>query len=204
MPEQKDRTVFEYSHGARIAAVVGASLMWSLLIVALGGAVALLVNQHPIPAVLSCAIGLLLAPYCLNLQQSVRLKHEWRVSLRRGHATLFLPAHRASHYRAGEFEGEVNFREIDAIVRRRESYSRIGPQAETMPYWLILKDGRKLLLGEDRNPGDGNSRGTSLTARAAEAISVASGIPITRFEPAEGRTLLGLFVMRPPSWPMDA
>ncbi len=204
MPEQNDRTVFEYSHGARLVSVLSAYLMWSLLIVALAGSITLLVNGHQLPAILACLIGLLIAPYCFSLQQKVRLKRDWRISLRRGHATLFLPAHRASHYRAPEFEGEVNFREIEAIVRRRESYARIGPQAQTMPYWLILKDGSKLLLGEDRNPGDGTGPGASLTARAAEAISVASGIKITRFDPAEGSTLFGLFVMRPPSWPMDA
>lgn len=204
MTEQKARTVFEYNHGERIVTVLASYLLWSLLIAALGGGGALLVNGQPVAAVFAAVIGLLLVPYCLNMQHKVRLKHQWRVLLRRGHTTLFLPANRASHYRTKEFEGEVNFRDIKAIVRRRESYSRVGPQADKMPYWLVLTDGRKLLLGEDRNPGDGTGPGASLAAQAAEAISVASGVKITRFEPAEGRTLLGLFVVKPPSWPQDA
>lgn len=201
---KSDRLVYEYGYGARIGAVLAATAMWALALSALGGGVYLLVLGQPVAAGLACLIGLIIAPYCVSLQHSMRMKHEWRVSLRPGHVTLCLPANRASHHHTESFEGEVGYRDIHQIVRRREVYSRMGIQTTTMPYWLVLKDGRKLLLGEDRNPGDGEAGRTTIVARSAEAISRTSGIQLVRAEPGQGRSLLfGLLANRPPAWPQD-
>ena len=196
------RTTFDYSYGARIAAFIAATLIWALALGALAAGIWLLVLGQPVAAGLVCLFGLLLTPSCLGLQHRMRTVHNWQVSLRPGHVTLVLPANRSVHHKARAFEGEVSYRDIDEIVRRREVYSRLGLQRRKMTYWLALKSGDRLLLGEHRHSGDEETKRTTPVSRAAEAISRTSGLKMSRFEEAEGKpALFGFLVMRPPALP---
>ena len=200
-----ERIVFEYGYGARIASAFVALLMWALVLASLAGAIYLLVQGAALAATIACAIGLVLAPLTIGHQHMMRLKHKWHLSLRPGHVMLVLPAHRAAHHKTEGFEGEINYRSIKGICRRRETHSVLGLRMTVMAYWLELQDGRMMLLGEDRNPGNHENGRKTVVARASEAVSRTSGLPLRRAEPANtDRRFFGLIGSGAPSWTQDA
>lgn len=200
-----ERIVFEYGYGARIASAFVALLMWGLVLASLSGATYLLVQGDALAATIACAIGLILAPLAINHQHVMRLKHQWHLSLRPGHVMLVLPVHRAAHHRTKGFEGEISYRSIKGICRRRETHSVLGLKMSVMAYWLELQDGRLMLLGEDRNPGAHENGRKTIVARASEAVSRTSGLSLRRAEPAHtDRRFFGLIGNGAPAWTQDA
>ena len=183
----------------------GALLMWLFFAVAVAGAATLLYFGYRTESAVCAVLALLFLPYTIATHRRARMRQEWRVCLRRGHATLVLPANRARHYPTDWFEGEISYRDIRAIVRREEVYSNVGIMGTTMPYWLVLHDGQRILLGEDRAPAEQGSADLGTVGRAANAISAASGLGLTRLEQAEGRQGIPvIWPTRPPSWPQDS
>ena len=200
-----DQAIFEYGYRSKVGAVAGACLMWLLFAAAASGAAGLLYLGHPTGSIVCAILALLFLPYTFAAHRRARMRQEWRVLLRRGHATLVLPANRARHYATDWFEGEISYRDIRAIVRREEVYSNVGIMGTTMPYWLVLHDGRRILLGEDRVDAERGASDLGVVALAANAISAASGLRLTLLEPAEGKQGIPvIWPTRPPSWPKDS
>ena len=107
----------------------GALLMWLFFAVAVAGAATLLYFGYRTESAVCAVLALLFLPYTIATHRRARMRQEWRVCLRRGHATLVLPANRARHYPTDWFEGEISYRDIRAIVRREEVYSNVAKTA---------------------------------------------------------------------------
>ena len=198
-------TLKRYGPVTRWSGVVMALFLWAIALGLLVTGLALIAASQPGIGLFLLGLGALLCPLCRVVHRDVMAKWRWRVEISRDGIALTLPANRSWLHAPDGFEGRIDLRDVRAIIVRPEVYYQLGTATHTEPWWLVLKGGERILLGEDRQVSNAYATMTDTVFRAAEAISSASGIAIRRLPEAEGHAgFLGIWGAVPPAWPDQA
>lgn len=193
--------VFAFSRFVAAGALLLAVLLWLVAALVIGAGL-LLLPAHLVAGMFLGVMGIGMLALCRVVQRDASAKWRWRVALAGDRVFLELPAGRSWLHRDGGFSGTLLYSDIEAIVCRPEVYRQLGACTEVQPYWLILADGSRLLLGEDRQVSNAYATMTRRMFRTAEALATASRTRITTLANAEGEAgILAIWGAKPPPWP---
>jgi len=198
----KPAPVFRFGLADRLGTAFTTGLSWAVLIGTAGGPAAVLVDGETDAAlVLAVTVAFFLQLASIVARES-RKKLHWRLSLGREEAWLRLPTAGASSLgRAPAFDASVLHDDICQLEWREEAITRLGMVTINKVYAVRLKDGRLILLGEDR-PVLRTKLWSKLAGEAAQALASAAGVRLPRRPMARGKggfpTLSGT---SRPDWP---
>jgi hypothetical protein len=117
-----------------------------------------------------------------------------RIALGPESLALRLPARRG-HVRQPSFAGVLSYADIDRVESRDEAFRQLGLIAIQTAYRLVLKDGRSIELGADRQLR------APLFGPAANAIADRCGLRLRQGGMVDGRAgLLAAFGTSAPAW----
>ncbi|MEQ8860920.1 MAG: hypothetical protein RIC56_19920 [Pseudomonadales bacterium] len=127
----------------------------------------------------------------------------WKIVVEPDVLNLKLPAARSLTHRPGSFHGRLPVASVVGIDHRLEAYRSLGMANMQRSFTLRLRDGRRILLGEDRGLGSGMA--TTFIGECASLISERYGLPLRDLGMAEGRGgVLSLVGAAAPAWDAPA
>jgi hypothetical protein len=193
--------VFRHQGLERFTSLICALLLVILALGALASGVGIWAGGQPAESLILMSLTLFIAPLALYVWNDSVAKFGWQVTIAPDHLALILPATRSYLSRPPAFAGDIALADIAALEWREEDY-RAGPMSVTVKVWsLRLKDGTRIMLGEDR-PIPRTGMHTDLMQRTGNAIARATGLKPRRLPAATGSAgLLGLAFTRAPDWP---
>ncbi len=119
---------------------------------------------------LACFIGYL-AVYALR---DARARLGWRIAVGPDGIDLDLPAARSLAARLPAVRMRLNPGDVAAVETRLEAYRSLGTVTMLRSYALCLRDGRRIVLGEDRALG--TALAAPRTGEAAHRLARAAGL----------------------------
>lgn len=189
---------FRMPLGHRLLGAVAMALIAALTLGMYAIAIALLV-AHAGGALALALCASVMAALAVYLARDVYAKWTLRADFGAQGVDLCLPSDRSLVHRPPPFKGTVAYTDITAIDARYEAYRTLGLTGIQCLYALHLKDGRRLILGDDRSIGTGYAQ-TSIRGLAVE-LARRAGIEFTELGMVEGKAgILLVAGARPPAW----
>ena len=125
----------------------------------------------------------------------------WQVGIGADAVFLNLPAGRSFLGKPPAFRDAISFADIASVEHRKEYYSALGIDADTKSWALRLKDGRVIVLGDDRPIPRQPGTHTTIVGEAARAIAAAAGARIIGRKGVKGRPgFLAILGASAPDW----
>lgn len=116
---------------------------------------------------------------------------------------LDLPSTRSLTHHLEAVHARPRFNEIECIETRLEAYRTFGMANMNRSYALLLKTGRRIVLGEDRALG--TQMGSEVLATVAARISEIAHLEMRDLGMAEGKGgILAVLFTSPPRWDAPA
>lgn len=202
MPSDLPKPIeFRFGLADRLGIGLTTGLLWALLIGMAGGAAAVLVDGEYAAALVLAVTVVFFLQLANIVIRDCHMKWGWRLSLGCEEAWLRLPTGRLLFGRAPAFDGSLHYDEIRHLEWREEAITSLGMVTINQVYAIRLKDGRLILLGEDR-PIPRTSLWTTLGGEAAQALARAASVPLKRQPMARGEGgFLTLWGTSRPEWP---
>jgi len=170
------------------------SALFGILAVAILGALLPLQALEILPAVFATAGIVVLAALIWLVLSETYATFRLRIEIGFDSVTLRLPRRRG-HVRLPAFEGSLPLASVDFIESRSEAFRQLGMIAIQRAYRLVLKDGRTVELGADRQFK------APLFGRAAEAVAERSGVRLRQGGMVDGNAgLLAAAGTSVPPW----
>jgi hypothetical protein len=194
-------TEFRFGLADRLGIGLTTGLLWALLIGMASGAAAVLMDGEYVAALVLAVAVIFFLQLANIVIRDCQMKWGWRLSLGREEAWLRLPTGRLLFGRAPAFDGSLHYDEIRNLEWREEAITSLGMVTINQVYAIRLRDGRIILLGEDR-PIPRTSLCTTLGGEAAQALARAAGVPLKRQPMVRGEGgFLTLWGTSRPEWP---
>ena len=176
---------------AFIAPIAVAALIWSVAILIAGG--------DPAFVVILVLLGAFMASLCLYLGHDALGKLRWSIRIGERTITLHLPAHRSITHKPKGLRDDIGRDEIDGIEARLEGYTSFGLANLQRCFAIRLRDGRRIILAEDRALRTGLAKPvvSTLVRRLADSLSLEiEEKPMVRGSGG----ILGVWLVRAPDW----
>jgi hypothetical protein len=193
--------VFRHQGLERYTSLIAALLMAGLAVGSCLAGLGIWAGGQPLESLILFVLAVFIAGLFVYIWNDSVAKFGWKLQIGVQALRLNLPGTRSYLSRPPAFEGEVPLRTITGVEWREERYT-MGPVAVVVKAWsLRLRDGQRIVLGEDRPiPRTGDY--TTLMRQAGEAVAKAAGVRPMRLPDAEGSGgFLGLAFTRGPDWP---
>lgn len=200
----KSNTEIRYRAPARVGASFVSVMVWLFLAAMLVSGPAFLIGGNLVPAFILIALAAFFAPLAWIVHRDARMKWRWRIAVDGERAEFHLPATRSSSRQPEAVTETIPLSDMARLICLPEVYSQMGASARVHSYWLELRDGRRILLGEDRQVSNAHQAMSDNMSRAAKVLSSAAGIEVDTLDEQEGSAgFLGLWGVEPPDWPAD-
>lgn len=194
-------TLFRHQGLERYTSLFAALMLAGLALGSLAAGVGIWAGGQPGESAILIVLAVFIAVLGLYVWNDAVAKFGWRAQIAGPRLALTLPPTRSYLSRPPGFSGEMALADIAAVEWREEAYA-MGPVSVVVKAWsLRLKDGTRIVLGEDR-PIPRSGEYTTLMQRSGQAIARAAGLKPKRLPDAVGSAgLLGLAFTRGPVWP---
>lgn len=145
------------------------------------------------------ALALWMFVLFLYVLRDAQGKLGWRIEIGSDAVTLLLPSGRSLIHRLSAVDTRIPYDTIEAIETRLEAYRSFGLANMQRSFALKLKDGRLVILGEDRALG--TRLASSLLEDTVAKIIERGGMATRDLGMAEGKGgILGVLFTAPPPW----
>ena len=196
--EPAEQTI-QTSLAGRIGSVFVTGLMALLGLVTFGAAIALLMSAEWVGGWILLVLSLFILALLAYVLRDARAKLGWRIVIGETMIELSLPANRSLIHRPEAFKGAIAIPSVRGVECYPESYVQLGQESLIEVWWLVLRDGRTILLAEDRGLASDYVAPTDFARRTGQAIADAAGVQVRYLPVAEGRAgILGVWGARPP------
>jgi hypothetical protein len=200
-PKPPAQTLFRHEGLERYTSLFAALMLGGLAAGSLAAGVGIWAGGQPGESLILIVLAVVVAGLAVYVWNDSVAKVGWRAEITGNRVVLRLPGTRSYLSRPPAFAGEVLLSALAGVEWREERYA-MGPVGVVVQAWsLRLKDGQRIVLGEDR-PIPRTGTYTTLMRRSGEAIARAAGLRPMRLQRADGDAgFLGLAFTRGPDWP---
>ncbi|MCA8902299.1 MAG: hypothetical protein KDA53_13740 [Hyphomonas sp.] len=154
-------------------------LFAGVLVSMIFSAISYLRMGDPAAGSIFAGVALVFLPLGLVMWRDARAKFAWRIVLRAGSMALFLPPGRVFAGVDDAVFETVPYANLKRVEWRDEVVTVAGISVDTEVWALRLKDGRIIILGENR-PIPHSGQMTDDASRAGKAIAARAGVPVRR------------------------